>query len=294
MDRALNRKLGVFLGVPLLYLLLLVGWPALYSVLMSFQDVKLLNLGTVFRPSVGFAHYSAVFADPLFGKVVRNTAIFVGVNALLQNGLGLALAMFFNLDFPGARYMRGLFLAAWMLPPLVIGAVWKWQFASDYGVVNWLLRSLGLVGDNIHWLSSPDVALAAVTVANVWFGTPFAMILLSTALVGIPKSLYEAARVDGASAWLRFRAITLPMIAGTLFAVVCLTIIYTMRAFDLIWAMTKGGPVDATNVLPLWSFKLSFDQFEFGKGAAVANLAFLVSVLVGVLYTRTIRQEAST
>ena len=99
--------------------------------------------------------------------------------------------------------------------------------------------------------------------------------------------------MDGASPWLRFTKITLPMISGTLFAVLCLTTIYTMRAFDLIWAMTRGGPVDATNILPLWSYKLSFDRFLFGNGAAVASLAFFVVLVVGVLYTRTIKREAA-
>lgn len=292
MERSLNRTLVLFLAPPLLYLALLVGWPAAYNLLMSFQDVQLSNLGDLWRPLVGGANYAAIARDPIFWKVIVNTVIFVGANALVQTGLGLAIALFFNLGFPGASYLRGLFLAGWMLPPLVIGALWKWQFATDYGVVNWLLAGAGLIDAPVHWLADPDVALGAVTASNIWFGTPFAMILISTAVVAVPKDLYEAAVVDGASPWLRFTSITLPMISGTLFAVLCLTIIYTMRAFDLIWAMTKGGPVDATNVLPLWSFKLSFDRFQFGNGASVASLAFIVVVVVGVLYTRTIKQEA--
>ena len=293
MERALNRRLILFLTPPLLYLALLIGWPAAYNLLMSFQDVQLSNLDQLWRPLVGGENYEAVARDPIFWRVIGNTAIFVGANALLQTGLGLALAMFFNLGFRGAGYMRGLFLAGWMLPPLVIGALWKWQFATEYGVVNWFLAAIGLIDAPVHWLSDPSMALTAVTAANIWFGTPFAMILISTAIVGVPRDLYEAARVDGASPWLRFTKITLPMISGTLFAVLCLTMIYTMRAFDLIWAMTRGGPVDATNILPLWSYKLSFDRFLFGNGAAVASLAFFVVLVVGVLYTRTIKREAA-
>ncbi len=291
MGRSLERQFALFLVPSVAYLALLIGWPVVYNFIMSFQDVQLGNLAQVWRPLVGGANYAAITGDPLFWKVITNTAVFVGVNALLQNGFGLALALFFNLGFPGAAYMRGLFLAGWILPPLVVGALWKWQFASEYGVVNWVLSSLGLTNSAIHWLADPHVALGAVTAANIWFGTPFAMILISTAVVAVPRELYEAARVDGASVWLRFRAITLPGIAGTLLAVFSLTIIYTMRAFDLIWAMTQGGPVNSSNVLPLWSFQLSFYQFKFGHGAAAANLAFIVVFVIGLLYVRIARGE---
>ena len=122
-----------------------------------------------------------------------NSAIFVGVNVIGQVGIGLAVALFFAQRFPGAHFLRGLLLASWILPALVVGALWKWIFATEYGVANFFLSRLHLIGSPIHWLSDPAVALTSVTIANIWFGTPFGMILIAAGLTGIPEEQYEAA-----------------------------------------------------------------------------------------------------
>jgi multiple sugar transport system permease protein len=180
-------------------------------------------------------------------------------------------------------------LASWILPALVVGALWKWIFAGDYGVANYLLS--GVTGP-IHWLSDPAVALGAVTIANIWFGAPFSMILIAAGLTGIPEEQYEAAALDGAGAFARFVHVTLPALWPTLVAVACLVTIYTMRAFDLIFAMTQGGPLDSSNVLPLLSYQISFQRFHFGVGAAVGSFAFVIVLAVAALYVRTVRHEA--
>jgi len=182
-------------------------------------------------------------------------------------------------------------LSSWMLPALVVGALWKWLFATDYGVVNFALSSLRLVDAPVHWLSDPAIALTSVTIANIWFGMPFSMILIAAALTGIPQELYEAAALDGAGPVARFRFVTLPALTPTLLAVACLVTIYTMRAFDLIFAMTQGGPLDASNVLPLLSYQFSFQQFHFGIGAAVGTFAFAIVLVVAFVYVRTLNKE---
>ena len=286
-----NALLHVFLAAPVAYLLAFVGFPIIYNLMMSVQEVNLGNIAEFIRPFIGLDNYRAVLADAAFRKVFVNSLVFVGVNMVAQVGIGLALALLFAQKFPAAGFMRGVLLASWMLPALVVGALWKWMFATEYGVVNFVLRSLGVVSSPVHWLSDPSVSLASVTIANVWFGMPFSMILVAAALTSIPQEHYEAAALDGAGAGARFRYITLPAIRPALLAIACLVTIYTMRAFDLIYAMTQGGPLDASNVLPLLSYQFSFQQFQFGVGAAIGTFAFVIVFGVALLYVRTLDKE---
>jgi multiple sugar transport system permease protein len=283
--------LYLFLAIPVAYLLAFVGFPIVYNVLMSLQEVTLGNIAELVRPFVGLDNYRQAIADPAFRKVLVNSLLFVSVNVIGQIGIGLCVALFFAQKFPGAHYMRGLLLASWMLPALVVGALWKWLFATEYGVVNFALSGLRLIGEPVHWLSDPAIALTSVTIANIWFGMPFSMILIAAALTGIPHELYEAAALDGAGPVARFRFVTLPALKATLLAIACLVTIYTMRAFDLIFAMTHGGPVDASNVLPLLSYQFSFQQFHFGLGAAVGTFAFVIVFVVALVYVRTLNKE---
>ncbi|MCO5090602.1 carbohydrate ABC transporter permease [Bosea sp. (in: a-proteobacteria)] len=283
--------LYVFLALPVLYLVGFVGFPIAYNLMMSVQEVNLGNITEFARPFVGLDNYRTVLADESFRKVLVNTLLFVGFNVVAQIGIGLAVALFFAQGFPGAGFLRGLLLCSWMLPALVVGALWKWIFATEYGVANYVLQGLQLTGSPIHWLSDPAVALTSVTLANIWFGMPFSMILIAAALTAIPKEQYEAASLDGAGAGARFWYITLPALRPALLAVASLVTIYTMRAFDLIFAMTQGGPLDASNVLPLLSYQFSFNQFDFGTGSAMGSFAFLIVFAVALIYVRTLKHE---
>ena len=289
---ARSGLLYVFLTIPIAYLLLLVAFPLGYNIVMSVQDVTIGNIAHFVRPFVGLDNYRTALADPDFRKVLINSLVFAGANVVAQEGFGLAVALFFSQRFPGVHVLRGLLLAAWMLPALVVGALWKWLFATQYGVVNFVLIALGLVHAPVNWLSDPSLALASVTIANIWFGMPFSMILIAAALTGIPLEPYEAASLDGAGPLQRFRYITLPALRPALLAIACLVTIYTMRAFDLIFAMTGGGPLDASNVLPLFSYQFSFQQFRFGIGAAIGCFAFVIVFAVALLYVRTLNKDA--
>jgi multiple sugar transport system permease protein len=284
--------LYAFLAVPVLYLLGFVAFPVAYNVVMSLQEVNLGNIAALTRPWVGLDNYREVVDDPEFRLVLANSLLFVGANVIFQLALGLALALFFSQRFPCVHFLRGLLLAAWMLPALVVGALWKWLFATQYGVVNFVLAALGLISDPVHWLADPSISLLSVTIANIWFGMPFSMILISAALTGIPLEPYEAAALDGAGPLQRFRYITLPAVMPALLAIACLITIYTMRAFDLIFAMTGGGPLDSSNVLPLFSWQFTFQQFRFGIGAAVGTFAFLIVFAVALIYVRTLNRES--
>jgi multiple sugar transport system permease protein len=286
--------LHVFLLVPVGYLFALIGFPIAYNLLMSLQEVTLGNIDTLARPFLGLQNYATALADPTFRQVLVNTAVFAVANVIGQVGIGTAVAVCFARNFPGAHFLRGLLLAAWLLPALVVGTVWKWLFASQFGIVNYVLSGLGLIGAPVHWLSDPSMAMTALNISHIWFGMPFSMILIAAALTGIPDELYEAAALDGAGPLGRFRFITLPAIQPALLAVSCLVAISSLRAFDVIFAMTHGGPLNATNVLPLFSYQASFEDFDFGRGAAIGMFAFVIVFVVALIYVRTVTREAET
>ena len=293
MTNGRSPLLYAFLLLPLIFLFALIGFPIVYNLLMSVQEVNIGNLADLSRPFVGLDNYAQVMADPAFRKVALNSLIFVSANMVGQIGLGLAAAMFFARRFPGAHFMRGVLLSPWILPALVVGALWKWIFATEYGLANHVLMGLSLIIRRVNWLSDPSLSLLSVTIANIWFGMPFSMILIAAGLAGIPQEHYEAASLDGAGALARFRFITWPALRPTLLAVACLVVIYTMRAFDLIFTLTGGGPLDSSNVLPLLSYQFSFQQFQFGLGAAIGTFAFAIVFVVALIYVRTIAREAS-
>jgi multiple sugar transport system permease protein len=280
-----------FLALPMLYLIGMIGVPIVYNLVMSVQDVTLGNIAEFHRPFVGLDNFAVALSDPTFRQVLRNSAVFVVTNVVGQVGIGTMAAACFASGFPGAGTMRGLLLAAWILPGLVVGTVWKWMFATQYGVVNVVLVALGLIRTPINWLSDPDMSMTALNIAHIWFGMPFSMILVAAALTNVPNELYEAAALDGAGPLRRFRHITLPAIAPALFAVSCLITIASLRAFDVIFALTQGGPLNSTNVLPLLSYQASFQDFQFGRGAAIGSFAFFIVFGVALVYVRALRAE---
>ncbi len=176
----------VLVGVPFTFLLALAGLPLLYNILMSFQEVDMFSLGSVIRPFVGFKNYVDLFTQPETTAILRNTIVFVVGSITGQFLVGFALALFFWINFPGASWLRGLFLVSWVMPGLVVGAIWNWILSGDFGVLNFLLQQTGLVSGNIFWRSDPNFSLWAVILANIWLGTSFNMILLSTGLSAIP------------------------------------------------------------------------------------------------------------
>lgn len=282
---------SALVGLALFYLVTFSAFPLIYNIVISFQSVDLFTIATFDRPFVGFDNYRDILGDPLFWPTVWRTFVFVSLSVGFQLSIGLALALFFRLDFPGASWLRGLFLAGWIMPGLVAGAIWGWILAGDFGVLNWLLQSLGVIGQRIFWLSDPSISLYSVIIANVWLGVPFNMILLSVGLVSIPADVYEAAELDGATRPQRFFTITLPMMRAQLGAVISLGIIFTLQQFDVFAALTQGGPSNASNVLQYWSWELAFREYRFGHGSVVSVLMILVVVFVATAYVRSTRHE---
>lgn len=281
----------ILVGAALLFLLALAGLPLVYNVLMSFQQVDMFTLGTLIRPWAGFANYIAVVQQPEFWLVTRNTLIFVFASMAGQFVIGFSLALFFAQKFPGAATIRGLFLVSWVMPGLVVGAIWSWILSGDFGVLNTILRSLGLIDGIVFWKSDPNYSIWAVVIANIWLGTAFNMLLLAVGLAAIPRDLYEAAELDGANAFQRFWTITMPMMRSTIGAVLSLGLIGTLQQFDLFPAITEGGPANTSTVAGYWSWQMSFQLYDFAKGATISVMMFLLVLFASVIYVRSTRHE---
>lgn len=273
------------------YLFVFSAFPLIYNVVMSMQEVDLFSLASFDRPFVGLENYREVLSQPEALPIFWNTVIFVVLSVSFQLTIGFGLAMFFQLDFPGASYLRGLFLAGWIMPALVVGAVWSFILAGDFGVLNYLLTGLGLSNDKIFWLSDPAVSLYSVIMANIWLGVPFNMLLLSVGLAGIPDDVYEASALDGATRVQRFLTITLPLMRAQLGAVLALGIIFTLQQFDLFAALTEGGPSNASNVFQYWSWQLSFQNYQIGLGSVISVIMIIFVVFIAAIYVRSTRHE---
>jgi len=278
-------------SVPLIFLFAMAGLPLLYNIVMSFQEVDMFSLGTFARPFVGFKNYITLFSQPETWPILGNTAIFVVASIAGQFTIGFALALFFWTGFPGSSWLRGLFLVSWVMPGLVVGAIWNWILSGDFGVLNFLLKESGLVSANIFWRSDPNFSLWAVVIANIWLGISFNMILLSVGLSAIPQDLYEAAELDGANVVQRFYTITLPMMRSSIGALVALGLIFTLQQFDLFAAITAGGPNNSSNVAQYWAWDLSFRQYDFAQGATISVIMIVFVMFASVVYVRSTRHE---
>lgn len=275
----------------LLYLLVFMVYPIVYTFYLSFQDSNALNFLSGDAPFIGFANYESVINAPGFWRTVTITFIFTVCSITLQHSIGFALALFFNRDFPLVRLLRALVLLGWMLPVVVSASLWRWMFAGSFGVVNAVLEAVGLGGFSNDWLTDPNTALAAVIMADVWVGIPFHMLLLHSGLQSLPGSLYEAARIDGAGVWRQFQSITVPLMRPIMFTALLLGFVQTFKSFDIIYVMTGGGPAGATTVLPVSVYNLSFDAFQFGQGAAAANLLLIIPMLLCIVYLWSRKRE---
>ena len=288
-----HENAGLLFSLPAcIYMLVFVGYPILRNILLSLQDVTVFNLSRGEKHFIGLENYLKLFKDGVFLKSLSNTLIFTVSCLLFQFLIGFALALFLNKNFGFAKVVRGLLMIPWMIPMTVTALVFKLLFATDIGVVNYILQSLHLISKNIEWLTSPKTAMSAVIISNIWIGIPFNTILIATGLTTIPTELYESAAIDGANRRQSFLRITLPLLRSTIESVLVLGFIYTFKVYDLVYVMTSGGPVNSTHLLSTYSYKQSFELFNYSMGSAVANVLLVLLLLVGVLYLRiTIQGE---
>ncbi|MFL6123110.1 carbohydrate ABC transporter permease [Actinophytocola sp.] len=273
------------------YLLACYAYPLLTTVDLSVRDYTVRTFVHGGAPLIGVGNYVTVFTDPTFGTALRNTAVFTVTSLAFQFSIGLALAVFFARAFPLSATLRALFLVPWLLPLIVSASTWSWMLNSEAGVVNAFLGVLGL--GTVNWLTSPAWSLVSVTIANIWIGVPFNLVLLHSGLKNIPSEVYEASSLDGASGWQTFRHVTFPMLRSVSAVTLLLGLIYTLKVFDIIWITTRGGPGGSSTTLATWSYELGFGTMlpRFGPSAAVGNVLILIAVVAGLLYVRIQRRQ---
>jgi multiple sugar transport system permease protein len=279
-----------FLVPAVVYVIAFFGYPVVKNLLMGFQDYTSRSFYTGEAPWVGFANYARVFASSVFSKAAVNTFVFTFASIAGQFAIGLAIAVFFRRRFPLSTALRSLLLLPWLLPLIVTSAVWRWILDLDSGVLNQVLRSLGLIDTAIPWLTSTSVALISVIIVNIWVGIPFNTAILYGGLQDIPEELYEAAALDGATGPRAFRYVTWPLLRPVVTVVLVLGVVYTLKVLDIILGLTDGGPANASQTIATYSYKLSFTKFEFGQGAALGNILIVISLVFALIYLRVNRR----
>ena len=266
--------------------LLMVGviliYPLLRGIVSSFFTQASGSMA--FEKFVGLQHYRELLSDKIFFKALLNSAFstVVIVAALYLIGLGIALLL--NKSFRGRGIYRSLMLIPWVVPGIAAAMTWKWMYASQYGIVNHILQALGLIDQNIDWLGSTSTALGSIMVTTVWKDIPFVTIVLLAALQSVDTTLYEAVKIDGGNAWQAFWHITMTGIKNVSITTILLEIIWTFNKFDLVYTMTKGGPSNSTQTIPVYTYITAFNFFKFNKAAAVGVIGRLLVGVFAVLY----------
>jgi multiple sugar transport system permease protein len=268
------------------YLVAFYAYPLYRNVDLSIRSYTLASFVTGNAPFAGFANYVNVFKSPTFTPALLNTVIFTFVSIAFQFAIGLALAVFFFQRFRLSGTLRALFLVPWLLPLLVSASTWSWMLNSDSGIVNSFLQAFGI--GQIDWLTSPTWSLVAVLIANIWIGIPFNLVIMYSGLQSISADVFEAAAIDGANGWQRFWRITFPLLRPVSAITLLLGLVYTLKVFDIIWIMTRGGPATSSTTLAIWSYQLGFGSLlpDFSSAAAVGNVLIVIAVIFALVYIR--------
>jgi multiple sugar transport system permease protein len=270
----------------LLVLVVVLLYPFVDGVWISFHQDTLMSQS---RPFVGLQNYRTVFAIPQFGMVLRISLIWTLGSVVSEAIVGTAVALLLNRSFRGRGLFRALLLVPWVMPAVVTAVIWRWLYHAEFGVVNQIIAPLGLFPEKENWLGDPNVALWAVIVTNIWRGFPFWMTMILAGLQAIEPEIYQAARVDGASSWQLFRYITLPNLRIVLTITSILSFVGNFNNFTLIYAMTEGGPIDSTKILPIFIWENAFKFTRFGEAAALATFSALLRAIAILIYARVLR-----
>jgi ABC-type sugar transport system permease subunit len=268
---------------------LLTIYPVLYSVDLALHKNVLTQPNR--HPFVGLENFSDALGNPALHRSVGHTAGFVLLTVGGAVILGVPIALLLNQKFLGAKILQVLILIPWAIPPVMAGIIWRWMFAGNVGVINGALYSLGLIDNYISFFGNPGTAPLTVAAALLWKDLPLAVILLLATLQVIPGELYDATKIDGGGAWAQFRFITLPFLRPALTVVLIFQTIISFVTFDLIFAMTGGGPADATTFVAWYTYNELFTNLNLGRGAALAFVIAVVTLVMAVFYFLALRSE---
>jgi multiple sugar transport system permease protein len=281
LGRALDdrRILSFLFMLPAAALLLVfLTYPMGLGIWLGFTDTKIGRAGIF----IGVENYVSLLQDGVFLLSVFNTMLYTSVATVFKFGLGLWLALLLNRDMPFKAFIRAIVLLPYIVPTVLSAIAFWWIYDSQFSIISYVLQRLGLIDTYIDFLGQPNAARASVIVANVWRGIPFVAICLLAGLQTISPSLYEAAALDGASAWQRFRHVTVPMLMPILSIVLTFSVLFTFTDFQLIYAVTRGGPINATHLMATLAFQRAIPGGQLGEGAAIATamIPFLIAATV--------------
>jgi multiple sugar transport system permease protein len=273
--------LGFLFMLPAAVLLLLfLAYPLGLGVWLGFTDEKIGRPGIF----IGLENYAYLWSDSVFWLSVFNTLLYTVTASALKFALGLLLALILNEHLPFKAFFRAIVLLPWVVPTVLSAIAFWWIYDAQFSILSWVLIKFGWIDSPITFLGEPTNARASVIAANVWRGIPFVAITLLAGLQTIPPSLYEAATLDGATAWQRFRFVTLPMLTPIIAIVMTFSVLFTFTDFQLIYVLTRGGPVNATHLMATLSFQRGISGGNLGEGAAIA-VAMIPFLLAAILFS---------
>lgn len=276
-----RNGLGILFMLPAaIFLLFFLTYPLFLGVWLGFTDTTIGRAGVF----IGLENYEWLFDDPVFWLSVYNTVLYTTVASVLKFGLGLWLALILNEHLPFKTFFRAIILLPWVVPTVLSALAFWWIYDSQFSIISWVLMQWGWIDAPINFLGDPNTARASVIAANVWRGIPFVAISLLAGLQTIPQSLNEAAALDGATSWQRFTKITLPLLTPIIAVVMTFSVLFTFTDFQLIYVLTRGGPVNATHLMATLSFQRAIPGGQLGEGAAIA-VAMIPFLLAAILFS---------
>ncbi len=277
-----NRNvLGALFMLPAAVILLtFLTYPLGLGVWLGFTDAKIGRVGEW----IGLENYEWLWEDSVFRLSVFNTIVYTVVASILKFALGLWLALLLNRHLPFKSFLRAIVLLPFIVPTVLSAIAFWWIYDAQFSVLSWALMKLGLIDEYINFLGEPNLARASTITANVWRGVPFVAICLLAGLQTISPALYEAAAIDGATPWQRFRNITLPMLSPIIAVVMTFSVLFTFTDFQLIWVLTRGGPINATHLMATLSFQRAIPGGALGEGAAIA-ISMIPFLLAAILFS---------
>ena len=275
----MRNQTGLLFALPaLIVLFMLIAYPVMYTGLLSVTGSK--------GDFVGLSNFATVLKPRVTTQAVINTAWWVFGSIIFQVILGLATAILLNQKFWGRAALRSIALLPWVVPGIVAATTWAWMFHTEFGIINYMMTSSGVLPEPIGWLSNKDTVLPVLIAINVWKLFPFVAIMVLAGLQSIPNDLYEAARMDGANFWHEVWHISLPRVRPVLTAVTLLLVIWALNSITIIYAITKGGPANKTLITPIQIFRLAFESVAFNQAAALSVLFFAVTIVVVFVYIK--------
>jgi ABC-type sugar transport system permease subunit len=289
-----DRRLGMWLVAPaVIVLLAITGYPLIYNIWNSFHHVNYLE--PPIGGFAGFSNYEKLFNTLLpslkFLPALADTAGFTVVSVVVETVIGLAIALALNKPFRGRSIVRAAVFIPWAVPTVVSAELWKTMFDPQQGFVNYVLKSLHLPGASTTWLDERWTAWAALVIADAWRNTPFVAIVLLAGLQVIPGDIYEAAKIDGASAWKTFWRLTMPLLKPALVVALIFRTLSSFMIFDVVYIMTSGGPGTSTNVLSFLDYNAFLVQNDFGYGGAVSVMMIIIALIIATAYVRVFRTQ---